>query len=160
MISKSESIKHGAVASLNPWIRGMREAEDALHRWLADGPVEVTALKKRADEAGIGWRTLERAKRRLRVKTEKRGGPGNKSGPWMWRLSGEDRQRSIEKQSRTGNGAIYTTQRRPPAEDRQTISADFSEGTKEWTSVEESVRSFSDWDPLGFGPVGWGSSDW
>jgi hypothetical protein len=50
----------------------MREAEDALHSWLADGPVEVKALKKLAEEADIGWRTLERAKRSLRVKTEKR----------------------------------------------------------------------------------------
>ena len=69
----------------------MLEAEDALCSWLADGALEVKALKKLAQEADMGWRTLERAKRCLRVKTEKRGGPGNKNGPWMWRLSGEDR---------------------------------------------------------------------
>ncbi len=70
----------------------MREAEDALRSWLADGPVEVKALKKLAEEVDIGWRTLERAKRCLGVKTEKRGGPGIKNGPWMWRLLEEDRQ--------------------------------------------------------------------
>jgi hypothetical protein len=31
----------------------MQKAEDALHSWLADGPVEVKALKKLAEEAEI-----------------------------------------------------------------------------------------------------------
>jgi hypothetical protein len=127
----------------------MRKAEDALHSWLANGAVEVKALKKLAEEADIGWRTLERAKRCLRVKTEKRGGPGNKNGPWMWRLSGEDRQPGAlaafsGERTKSLESDRTASQRRPPAEDRQTSLADFTEGHF------ESSSSVWDWP-------GWGS---
>src|SRR5712692_10492918 len=118
----------------------MREAEDALRSWLADGPVEVKALKKLAEEVDIGWRTLERAKRCLGVKTEKRGGPGIKNGPWMWRLLEEDRQPgalavfSGERTKSLESGGTHASQRRPPAEDRQTALADFTEGHDDWSS--------------------------
>ena len=121
----------------------MREAEDALHRWLADGPVEVEVLKKLAGEAGVGWRTVERAKRCLRVKTEKRRGPGNKNGPWMWRLS-EDRQPGAVAAFSGGQNKSRgsASQRTPPPEDRQTALADMSV-----------------WEPSDWGS-GWGESLW
>ena len=127
----------------------MLEAEDALCSWLADGALEVKALKKLAQEADMGWRTLERAKRCLRVKTEKRGGPGNKNGPWMWRLSGEDRPLgalaafSGERTKSLESDGTHPSQRRPPAQDRQTASADFTEGHNAWSS---------DWE--------WPDSEW
>ncbi len=102
--------------------------------------VEVKTHKKLAEEADIGWRTLERAKRCLGVKTEKRGGPGNKNGPWMWRLSEEDRQPgalaafSGERTKSLESGGTHASQRRPPAEDRQTALADFTEGHDDWSS--------------------------
>ena|SRR6266851_3357949 len=111
----------------------MREAEDALRSWLANGPVEVRALRKLAEEAGIGWRTLERAKQRLQIKAEKRPGPGNKNGPWTWRLPGEDRQPgalaafSGERPKSLESDRTHASQRKPSAEDRQTTSADFSD---------------------------------
>jgi len=150
MIEKKPSRGLLAAAASPPEERdAMRKAEDALQSWLADGPVEVKALKKRAEEAGIGWRTLERAKQRLRVKTAKTGGPGNKNGPWIWLLLGEDRQRSTNKQS-TKNGATDASQGRPPAEDPHPPLADFSEGNKESSFVGD-----SEW-----GPWDWGESVW
>src|ERR1700687_4421515 len=108
----------------------MHQAEDALHRWLADGPVEAAALKRLAEKADIGWRTLERAKRSLRVESVKTGGPGNKRGPWIWLLS-EDRQPGALASQESGG-----TKRRPPAEDRQPPLADFSvwDVTEDWGS--------------------------
>jgi len=117
----------------------MREAEDALHRWLADGPVEVKALEKLAEGANIGWRSLERAKRCLGVKSEKRRGRGNKRGPWIWRLS-EDRQPGALA-AFSGDGPKSpesVSQSRQPAEDRQT----------------------PDWNPWDWDPSNGDLSDW
>jgi hypothetical protein len=129
----------------------MREAEDALRSWLAYGPVEVKALMKLAAQANIGWRTFERAKRCLGVKTEKRGGLGNKNGPWMWRLSTEDRQpgalvaSSGERTKLLENDPTCPGRRRPPAENRQTTLADFNAGNFEWSSGWEWPDSEIEW---------------
>jgi hypothetical protein len=39
------------------------------------------ALKARAPNAGVSWRTVERAKARFKVTSQKEG-----DGPWTWRL--------------------------------------------------------------------------
>lgn len=125
----------------------MREAEEALRSWLSDRPVEVKALKKLAEEANIGWRTLERAKRCLGVKAEKKSGPGNKNGSWMWRLSGEDRHREHRKYGALAafSGERTKSLKKPPTEGRQTTLADFSEDL----GVEVNTNPFGidpDWD--------------
>jgi len=44
------------------------EAEEFLAALLEDGPVPVKQVRQEAGEAGIAWRTIERAKTKLRVK--------------------------------------------------------------------------------------------
>ncbi|SAL79725.1 TOPRIM domain-containing protein [Caballeronia choica] len=53
-----------------------------LYSELANGPVKVTDLKKAAKEAGIAWRTVERAKAETGTIAEKCG-----KKFWVWRLS-------------------------------------------------------------------------
>jgi putative DNA primase/helicase len=66
---------------------GDRSALGGATRWLrealADGPVLVGALREAATEAGMAWRTVERAKSRVGIKPTKLGGPG---APWQWAL--------------------------------------------------------------------------
>lgn len=63
--------------------RGAREeAQEWLRETLADGPVAVAELRKTANAAGLAWRTLERAKAVLGVKTEKCGFQGS----YSWKL--------------------------------------------------------------------------
>jgi putative DNA primase/helicase len=45
---------------------------------LADGPVAVRELHKRADDAGLTWRTVERAKQQLGIRARKTG------AKWSW----------------------------------------------------------------------------
>ena len=65
------------------------EAIELLQTELEDGPKSVPALRAAASSAGIGWRTVERAKAALRVESVKRKVAG---GGWVWRLPTEDRQ--------------------------------------------------------------------
>ncbi len=66
---------------------------DAAANWLAEvlstGPVAVADLKDDAGDAGMGWRTVERAKAVLGVKSERRHLEGRISG-YVWRLPGEE----------------------------------------------------------------------
>lgn len=56
------------------------EARDFLTAELADGPIATTDLKGRADDAGIAWRTVERAKTQLGIRARKNG-----TG-WRWEI--------------------------------------------------------------------------
>ena len=60
------------------------EAIMVLKDILADGPVPVTAAKKRLREAGIADRTLDRAKQKLGVQSHKRG--FSHGSRWVWEL--------------------------------------------------------------------------
>ncbi|KAB0773153.1 AAA family ATPase [Pseudomonas aeruginosa] len=69
--------------------RGEREdAEHFLLNLLADGPVPATQIKADAAGAGHAWRTVERAKKALRIEAVK---AGVKEG-WVWRIGAKDRQ--------------------------------------------------------------------
>ena len=61
------------------------EAVDWLQTRLSDGPVDVAELKEAARTCGVAWRTLERAKKTLRVESFRTdfGSAGNH----RWRLS-------------------------------------------------------------------------
>lgn len=62
------------------------EAADFLRAELADGPQPVKAIKREAADAGIAWRTVERAKQALGVEA-KRVSSGNEGrGRWEWEL--------------------------------------------------------------------------
>ncbi len=73
--------------------RGDAPERDAAARWLGEalstGPVAVADLKDDAADAGMGWRTVERAKSVLGVISERRHVEGRISG-FVWRLPGEE----------------------------------------------------------------------
>jgi hypothetical protein len=57
----------------------LAEAKDFLLDLLAEGPVPQQAVKAKASEAGLAWRTVDRAKEVLGVKSSRKGwGPGSK----------------------------------------------------------------------------------
>jgi hypothetical protein len=57
-----------------------QKAEQLLREWLADGPVAVKELEQRAQQHGIKWRNMQRAKKDIGVSAHK-GAKG-----WTWRL--------------------------------------------------------------------------
>jgi hypothetical protein len=62
----------------------VERAQTLLRDWLADGPVFVDTLKEKAEAANIGWRTMQTAKQKIGVITD-RGAFGG-AGQWKWRL--------------------------------------------------------------------------
>jgi hypothetical protein len=63
------------------------EAEEFLRDLLllAGGEEAVKTIKENAKSAGIAWRTVERAKAKLGVRSRRKGGVGE-SGSWVWVL--------------------------------------------------------------------------
>jgi hypothetical protein len=59
-----------------------RDALDFLLDTLADGPVESSALKAAAKDAGVSWRTVQRYYREV-CKSAK---PAKSRGPWVYEL--------------------------------------------------------------------------
>ncbi len=68
----------------------IEEAKSFLADVLGDGPVPAKEVRQEASEAGITGRTLDRAKSRLNIKTQKRGKPGERNQHWVWILSETD----------------------------------------------------------------------
>jgi putative DNA primase/helicase len=68
------------------------DAEDFLRKELAGGPRPVEEIQSAAKGAGLAWRTVQRAKKKLQIKPNKNG----LDGGWAWTLpksaSTEDRQ--------------------------------------------------------------------
>jgi hypothetical protein len=58
------------------------EAADWLGKLLENGPVDSKEICSGAKQSGVAWRTVERAKARLRVKAVK----ATFSGAWRWEL--------------------------------------------------------------------------
>ena len=82
--------KHDAI----PWSEE-KEARAWLAETLAQGPVAVTQLARESKDAGFAWRTMERAKKALKIESAK----ATLSGPfagWTWVLpkaaNGEDEE--------------------------------------------------------------------
>lgn len=63
-----------------------REAVDILRHILEGGPMAANGVKRQAKEAGVAERTLERAKKKLNVQSERKGFGAD--GVWTWRLPG------------------------------------------------------------------------
>ena len=67
------------------------EAEDFLRDILKDGPRPARDVESEAKEAGISWRTVNRAKKTLGIVAERKAESGDglgRSGRWYWSLSG------------------------------------------------------------------------
>ena len=64
----------------------LEEAKQFLLEVLGNGPEGQKEMKRQAEEAGFGWRTVRRAKELLRVEACREGGIGEQ-GRWIWRLS-------------------------------------------------------------------------
>lgn len=58
----------------------LEEAMAFLREWLNAGPVAATAIRAAADQAGHRWRTVEKAKKKLGVRSSKT------PDGWVWRL--------------------------------------------------------------------------
>src|SRR5204863_232564 len=65
-----------------------READEWLRDRLAEGPTPVREIQAAARGAGLVWRTIERAKTRLRVRAALLG--YGSAGRWQWRLPETD----------------------------------------------------------------------
>jgi len=66
-------------------------AENLLRELLADGPRRRSEIEEAAEEAGVGWRTVEAAKADLGVYDERRPESGKRGrGASWWRLPDED----------------------------------------------------------------------
>lgn len=61
------------------------EAAEFLAEELAAGPRPVGELKEAAEDLGLSWRTVQRAKRDLEIDARRQGGVGD-SGRWTWEL--------------------------------------------------------------------------
>jgi hypothetical protein len=65
-------------------------AEQLLRELLADGPRLRSEIEEAAEDAGVGWRTMEAAKAALGVWSEQRPEPGKRgAGAAWWRLPDE-----------------------------------------------------------------------
>ncbi len=62
----------------------LADAKEFLEQELSDGPVESATLKKAAQEQGISYATLRRAKDNMKIESVKTGGKGAK---WAWKLT-------------------------------------------------------------------------
>jgi hypothetical protein len=81
LMPKSSGRGNGAKRGPEP------EKHEAAVEWLldvlADGPMNVGALKTEADDAGLAWATVRRAQQTLNIKPKKE---KVKGGPWYWEL--------------------------------------------------------------------------
>ncbi len=65
----------------------LTEAQNFLREILEDGSEGVADIKRQANEAGLSWRTVERAKAALGARAEREGESGKRGGgAWVWTL--------------------------------------------------------------------------
>jgi putative DNA primase/helicase len=87
-IAWGETSAHTATGLLAPPVDDEQrsasdEAAALLRDLLASGPVPAKAVQAAVHDAGIAWRTVERVKVRLGIKSVR---PGGFTGPWSWAL--------------------------------------------------------------------------
>lgn len=101
-IKAEDVLAAGATSSTPAGGAAEREAVQFLMEELANGAQPASELKARAKQAGIAWRTIERAKTKLGVRTEKDHAPG---GGWRWRIPSEaDKDRQGRRPPDDGKG--------------------------------------------------------
>jgi hypothetical protein len=79
---------------------------------LAGGPVLVAKLRAQADDQGLNWKTVEKAKLALRVQTSVR-----ESGGWLWALPGELLSSSTPRPTPIARGGGIPSSSSPAEED-------------------------------------------
>lgn len=85
---ESECTPEDLLSQPTPGVGRLGEAMAYLKEALSSGPVAQQSLKSGATDAGLAWRTVERAKELLGVTSERKGwGPGSAC---LWRLPPED----------------------------------------------------------------------
>ena len=63
----------------------MSEAVTFLREALSDGPRKGTDVEAEAEQAGLSWEAVKRAKEHAGVESRKQRGVQN--GPWLWELA-------------------------------------------------------------------------
>jgi hypothetical protein len=69
-------------------LRAQDEAADFLEHFLVDGPQRFEVIQEAAKEAGIGWRTVERAKKALGIRSQSEYHQGQRATYWL--LDGQE----------------------------------------------------------------------
>lgn len=94
-VATARLVEHGESGATSAQLLSRREEDEAparteaeafLRAVLNEGPHAVKEIERQADEAGIAWRTVERAKSNLGVRSRK--AEGTRTGPWVWVLPG------------------------------------------------------------------------
>lgn len=111
------------------------DAADFLRQKLAGGPRPTKALQKAAEDAGIGWRTIEDAKGDLGIQAEKQGFGGG----WSWSLP-QDRA------PHTANPAAFAEQASPSGHPGRSTTVDRKAAEAESGSSGLNLTASSD-DP-------------
>ncbi len=78
------------------------EAEKFLREVLSDGPLSAKEVRRQGNEAGISWRTIERAKKKLHV-TARRTGFG-KDAFYEWSLPDKETAGTMDRQAPDAGG--------------------------------------------------------
>jgi len=71
----------------------MSEAVTFLREVLSGGPLKMTDVEGEAEQAGLSWETVKRAKKHAGVETRKQRGVLN--GPWLWELAKQPRTKEL-----------------------------------------------------------------
>ena len=101
------------------------EAVDFLKTALCDGGRDIKALEAEARQAGISNATLQRAKRRLGVRSHKVGMPGSHLQKWVWELPAEGDQSPPEGDQTNGSDHL-----RASADSNGSYNNDLAEGAQ------------------------------
>jgi hypothetical protein len=118
-------------AASNEEERGsISEAVDFLKSALCDGRRDAKAIEAESRQAGIKPATLQRAKKRLGVRSDKIGLPGSHFQKWVWELpGGEGDQTPAEGDQISGSDHLRTS-----AEGKSSYGNDLPEGDQVPTS--------------------------
>jgi putative DNA primase/helicase len=85
-ISADDALSANEFASAGEDVRrGAAESEDFLQTILAAGALAVRKIKGQAEEAGLSWASVKRAKHSLGIKAGRKGGAAA-TGWWEWAL--------------------------------------------------------------------------
>jgi hypothetical protein len=121
----------------------LEEAEDFLHRALADGPENVWKIQRDAKEMMIAPITLQRAKRRLGLVSKK------SAGSWQWFMAekSDKPQAASDKQDPTTTTLGLNTQNKPQITTDKPSTAQQATESLELTTEASASGGDRDWDP-------------
>ncbi len=127
-IDKSADEVLAAIHTITPNDAPKRnEAKNFLCEVLSDGPLPAKEIKRQANEAGITWRTVERAKTKLLVTTTRNG--FGKDAFYEWSLPNTKAENTIDRHTCENGGPCNDTPHNSPKQgplpiDRQMAGED------------------------------------